>query len=149
MILIFHLPWVRGIPSGIVNTTEFLHVLTSVIVNLTKRTPHNIQPNVSPRLLFEMIMAFCYKTKEVTSHRNRRHKEDQLSITLCRRSFSKRRKRSNVIILRSLKKIYATSFLQCPSYFTLLSAAKYTDFENGKDNFTIERYLLERFEKEI
>ena len=55
-----------------------------------------------------MIMAFCYKTKEIMSHRNRRHKEEQLSITLHRGSFSKNEIKCHYFA--QFEKQYASSF---------------------------------------
>lgn len=38
-------------------------------------------------MLFEVIMALCYKTKEIFSHRNRKPKEEQLLYYVIHETF--------------------------------------------------------------
>lgn len=94
-------------------------------------------------MLFEMIMASIYKTKETMSHCNRTPKEEHL--TWCRESFSQNR--SNVTILRSLKK-YACSFFSVKytslAYVSLRDRNLLIFKPNAKDNFTNETFLLGR-----
>lgn len=94
----------RRIPSGIVYITEFVFQLLSLLA-YPRQLKHSAKCEY---MLFETIMAFSYKTKEIMSHRKRRPKEKQRSITCYKECFSQNR--PNVTVLRSLIKYVSIFF---------------------------------------